>query len=501
MAGVKFDPKILFAGVVLAVWWLMRDIALPNDVGWQFWIARQMLGGSTLYDQIWEINPPLWFWSAIPFQWLAERAGWDWGRVLVGAVLALSALSAWLTAHLLALPRRGARLGVMLLVFTMTVILHEGLTGQREQFALIASVPYAALLSRRRAGVPTAPLLAIAVAVLAGYGFALKHYFLAVPVLLEVWLMLHQGKSWRPWRPELVVLAVLACGYAAAVAVLMPAFFTVNLPMVEAGYFASRQTLLFTLLQPQVLLWAVAGLFLWVTRRSALRDFGAVAEFAIPALGLTWLGFAIGYVLQLRGWDYHGMAATGAIGVAVGLRGLRLYPPPFLALLAGAAWALCLADNLRPPERAAIDPYLDRVAPGEGVFIAGFDASAIFQRRREDLVWVSRSYSLWMLFAVAKAEAEGRTSPALARLEMQVLAAISQDIRCHPPQMIVMQATPGLPGRNGEFSFNSFLLRDPPLREFIAAHYSPLRQASIGTVYWRNRPVAREAGLDCRVIR
>lgn len=500
MAGLKFDPTILFACAALAVWWLLRDIALANDVGWQFWIARQMLGGTTLYDQIWEINPPLWFWSAIPLQWLAERAAWDWGRVLVGAVVTLGALSAWLTARILELPRSGMRLGVMLLVFTMTVVLHAGLTGQREQLALIGSVPYAALLARRGAGHPTAPLLAIAVAVLAAYGFALKHYFLVVPVLLELWLMLIRGKSWRPWRPELIVLTVLAVSYATAVIVLAPAFFTVNLPMVEAGYSASRQTLFFTLTQPPVLMWTVAGLFLWLTRHAALRDLGAVADFATPALVLTWLGFAFGFILQLRGWDYHAIAATGAIGVAVGLRAMRLYPPLVLTLIAGMIWAFCFVSNVKSPERAAEAAYLDRVPSGEGVFIANFDASTIFQRRREDLTWVSRSYSMWMVFAIAKAEAEGTLSPALVHLKTQVLDAVSQDIRCHRPQLIIMQATPGFPNRNNEFSFNEFLLRDPALRKFIAAHYSPAQQASIGTVYWRAHSKSRVAGIGCRVI-
>ncbi len=498
---MKFHPEIVLAAVALATWSVLQGLVLPDDVGLQFWIARQLLGGSEFYTEIWETNPPLWFWSGMPLAWLATRTGWGWEPVLAGAVVLLGAGGAWLTAHLLAPRTPAGRMAVQLLVFAMTVILPASLTGQREQLALIVGLPYAALIARRRAGVATAPLLAMGVAVLAAYGFALKHYFVSVPVLLEAWLILHQRTRWRPWRPELIVLAVLAFAYAAAIVIVAPGFFTINLPMIEAAYFASSESLFFVLVKPYVLFWAVAGLFLWLTRREPLRETSPAGEMAVPALLLAWLGFAIGYVLQSRGWNYHSVAATGAIGVATGLRVLRLRAKPGVALGGVLLAGLLVLMYPYRPEPAPEDALLDQVAPGEGVFIAGFDASAMFRRGREDLVWVSRDYSLWMVYAIAKAEAEGAVDPALARLAAQVLAATSEDIRCNPPQLILMRATPGVPGRTGEFSFDEFLLRDAALRRFVAEHYAPARREPVGTVYWRRGPVSRVPGLACREIR
>lgn len=500
-AWARYYPETVLALIAMATWWLMHDMVLPDDVGWQFWIARQMLGGTRLYDQIWEVNPPLWFWSAIPMEWLAERTGIAWGAVLIGAVVMLGAGSAWLTAHLLEARKPAERLAAALLVFTMTVILPASLTGQREQLVLIVGLPYVALIARQRAGVAVAPGLAVGVAVLAAYGFALKHYFIAVPVLLEAWLMFRYRARWRPWRPELLVLAGLALGYGMAILTFAPGFVTVMLPMVDTAYFGSQQTLLFTLVKPYVLFWLLAGLFLWLTRGEPLSEASYAFEAIVPALLFAWLGFALGYVVQSRGWNYHSIAATGAIGVAVGFRVLRMRAWPGRAL--GGAMLAGLTLILYPyrPEPAPEDPFLDRVATGEGVFVASFDASAIFRRGREDLVWVSRAYSLWMVAAVAKAEAQGWTDPALALLEAQVLAALSQDIRCNPPQLIVMQATPGMPGRAGDFSFEAFLLRDAALRRFIAKHYALARRDPIGTVYWRRAPVRRGVELACRSIR
>ncbi len=36
------------------------------DVAWQLWIAHQVNHGGRLYRDMVEVNPPLWFWMALP---------------------------------------------------------------------------------------------------------------------------------------------------------------------------------------------------------------------------------------------------------------------------------------------------------------------------------------------------------------------------------------------------------------------------------------------------
>ena len=128
----------------------------------------------------------------MPVAWLAERTGMAAGAVLTGAVVGSGAVCAWLTARLLETRTPAERLAVLLLAFAVTVVQPAALRGQGEQLSLIASLPYAALIARRYAGRPVPPALAIAVAVIGAYGFALKHYFVMVPLLLEAWMMLRQ---------------------------------------------------------------------------------------------------------------------------------------------------------------------------------------------------------------------------------------------------------------------------------------------------------------------
>lgn len=509
LSGVKVQakllpglvPEALLVALACGTWWAIRGLMLPSDVGWQIWIARQMLGGTEVYTEIWEVNPPLWFWSAMPVAWAAELTAAGWVAAVAAVVVALAVLAAWLFAALLDIRRPAERLAVMVLVFAMTAILPMVMTGQREQLALIGSLPYAALIARRAGGQAVPLAMAAGVAVMAAYGFALKHYFVAVPVALELWLIARLRARWRPWRPELAVLAGCAAAYVTATLVLAPGFLGEMVPMVTAAYRASQATLFFTAVKPYVLFWVLAGLYLLVTRRHPLRPASPAAEAAFGALLAVWAGFALGYFLQNRGWNYHSIAATGAMGVAVGLRLVRMRPGADLVIGAALVAAPVLLMYPYSPVRTPEDPWLDRVPDGEGVFVADFDASSVWRENRAGLVWVSRAYSLWMVQAIAEAEAGGRTPPALARVAAQVLAATSQDIRCHPPRLVLMKATPGVEGKGGAFSFDEFLRRDPALRRFLAEHYTPPQQVAAGTVYWRRGEVAPTAEPGCRIIR
>ncbi len=84
-------PMWILAGLAISTWYFMRHIQLTHDVVWQFWVARQMLGGTRLYSEIWEVNPPLWFWAAMPVQWLATQCEIAWQELLIPLLIGLSA--------------------------------------------------------------------------------------------------------------------------------------------------------------------------------------------------------------------------------------------------------------------------------------------------------------------------------------------------------------------------------------------------------------------------
>src|SRR5581483_1126447 len=112
-------------------------------------------------------------------------------------------------------------------------------TGQREQIVLIGVLPYGALIAARaeKRRVPT--MFGILVGVGAALGFALKHYFLITPALLELWLLFRLGGGYRPFRPELIAMAAVGAAYAVAILLFAPAWITDILPLLRLAYGAT----------------------------------------------------------------------------------------------------------------------------------------------------------------------------------------------------------------------------------------------------------------------
>jgi len=497
-------PEWVLVGVAFLAWLFLRHLQLVGDVVWQFWIARQLLGGARLYADIWEVNPPLWFWSAVPVEWLAERVGLGWSSLLVMLVVGLGVLSAWLVAQLTDLPRPRDRLCVLLLVFAVAIILPMAGTGQREQLALLASLPYAALIARRHAGLAVPLTLALGVGLLGAYGFALKHYFTLVPLVLEVWLGLRLRNNWRPWRPELAVLIALAATYAACILIFAPEFFTTMVPMVQAAYYSTLPPIYTVFIKPYVVFWLMAALFLLAMRNEPLKETTATMAAFYSAVLLAAACFALGYFVQRRGWDYHSVSATCALAMAVGLRLIRLKHR--LPIFFGGAILGWLVLDVYPlgSARVSYDPHLNHVPAGEAVFVASADVGDAWPAPdTRQLVWASRAYALWMLPAIAKGEMLGPDTPALRHLAGQVLSATSQDIRCTPPSLIVMEKAPllSIGGKAAAFSFQGFLLRDAKLRQFVADHYAALPATPRSVAYIRRGRVEKDASLRCRLIR
>ena len=108
MSVRRFGPAAIgLAGLLLwaAVFWTGP---LVNDVAWQLWIGRAMNGGASLYGDILEVNPPLWFWIGAGIERLGSATGLAGERWLALAFLAYAALSLLLTLRLIE-ERRGQR--------------------------------------------------------------------------------------------------------------------------------------------------------------------------------------------------------------------------------------------------------------------------------------------------------------------------------------------------------------------------------------------------------
>ena len=92
---------------------------VDSDVAWQLWIAGRIHAGATLYRDIIETNPPLWFWMALPVDRAATILHLRAETVLItgmGALVALSLAAADCLLQHLAAGRRALLLSYAALI-------------------------------------------------------------------------------------------------------------------------------------------------------------------------------------------------------------------------------------------------------------------------------------------------------------------------------------------------------------------------------------------------
>lgn len=470
----RYLPEILICVVSAILAILLYDIPLTHDVVWQFWVARQMINGALLYRDVWEVNPPLWFWSAMPVRDAAAWLSVPPLRLLVIGIIGLATLSVLAIGRLSAIPSPVARLAVMLLSFWLILVGPLYDFGQREHIALICSVAYAALIARRVTGGRVPPVLALLVGIAAAYGFALKHYFVIVPMLLELWLIACNRSQWRPVRPETMALGLFALVYAAAVIFFAPAFFTENLPMVRTAYHGFESSWADILLRPWIVIWAFIAAF-FLTFGGA---FGRKANPSVSALLIVAIGYGFAYFLQRKGWLYHSAPVTGAAALALGVRlGMadmrRLIPTGIgLFMLALPILMPVMTGPYFNFFRDKVDPVLATLPKGSPVFIASSEPMWGWPTVGDHgLAWPSRLYAYWMIPAIAHGEVIGPNPAPLRALAKRVQEEAALEIRCSSPALILFERRANYTYQPASFDVRAFFLRRADIRSYLGHNY------------------------------
>ncbi|PJG47764.1 hypothetical protein CAF53_05545 [Sphingobium sp. LB126] len=492
--AIRYLPETLFCLAAIAALFLLHDIPITHDVVWQFWVARQISNGSVLYRDIWEINPPLWFWSALPIHHAAAWLHIPPLRLLVAVVIGTGALSALLTGHLAGLSSPFPRLAMMLLILWLVVVMPIYDFGQREQLALIGALPYAALIARRSMGTAIPTALAVLIGTMAAYGFALKHYFALIPIMLEIWLIVRKRSQWRAIRPEVLVLVIGALIYGLAIIAFAPAFFTESVPMVRAAYHGYESSWKMMFLRPWFLVWAFMTAF-FLTFGGAL---GKKANPLVSTLLIVVVGFALAYFLQRKGWLYHSIPVTGAFALALGVRlGMVDLRRPIPLVIGPMMLVLPLLMPFLTGQyfnwfRDEIDPILTTVPKGSAVYIATADPMWGWPTVEDrNLIWPSRLSAFWMIPAIAHGEVIGPNPAPLRLLGKRILIEADQEIRCSSPTLIFFERRKNYIFQPMSFNVRDFFLRNNNIRSYLLNNYDELKPTRWLYIYRRVTPAYR----------
>lgn len=482
LAGALGARPLLVALSIIAVAVAIRaQGTVDADVAWQLWIGRQLNNGAHLYRDILETNPPLWFWMAMPVDWLSSLVHVRSDHLLIALVDCAAALSIIATDRLIGVvapQRRALFLGYAALTLVAMPWVE---IGQREHLALIGAIPYAALVSARRGARPVPVALAIAIGLGSAFGFALKHYFLIVPVLLELWLVAGVGKKWRPLRPETLAIASVGAVYAAAMLLAAQDYFTNVVPMLLLAYGATGAKRLIDLFQPAVLTALASILLLLVARKSVRSESSGIAGGLLVAA----IGFTIVYFVQAKGWSYHAvpMLGCGALALAAvvifggNASRLMIFTAPALLLL--PLWIAAQHAERVPESTHDVALAVTGMKPGETVGLISADPSfgwpAVLDR---GLRFPLRYNGFWMMQAVVSNEVHGGKRPRLTKLGHTIVQQTVADFECTPPRRILVARPSDAAARAGDFDILAFFLRDPQFARLLA-HYRPVQRTTV----------------------
>jgi len=469
LAAVMASRPLWVALAVTALVTTLRLVdTVDSDVAWQLWIAARMHAGARLYRDIIEVNPPLWFWMAIPVDRLASLIHLRPETVLIFTIGGLTGLSLMATERLTGdfLPERRA---LLLSYAALTLMAMPWMhAGQREQLVLIGTLPYAALIAVRREQKQVPWLLACSVGAGAALGFALKQYFLLVPVALELWLLARRRSQWRPIRPETLAIAAVGVFYAAAVILLAPAYLSNIVPLIRLAYGQTGAMDWVQLFGPFAVV-ALVMLAIVAMQRKRLAEMPFAA-----ALLISGAVFAITYFVQAKGWIYHAIPMIGCGSIALALllahadglpRQLRLLAPALLAL----PLFLAADDELHPalpsPDLVGALSGLNR---GDTVgFLTTEPALPWSVTLQGGYRYPSRYMGYWMMNAIIRNEWLGSPNQRLTALGRQIVSETVDDFRCTPPKRIIVWRP--MPGDAG-FDILPFFLRNPKFAELLS-HY------------------------------
>jgi hypothetical protein len=428
-------PLLVALLLVAAAGALQWNAAMVNDVAWQLWVARQLAHGITLYTDIIEVNPPLWFWAAIPVVNMAQLLGVSSYHVLVPTILALDILALLLVRRLC----RDLQSGILIVLSFPVITLFAFLDvfGQREHLTLIAIVPYLVLVARRADGLSATRTIAILCGILAAFGIALKPHFLLVPVALEILLLVRTRRL--PFRPESLALAGSLAAYALSVVLFASAYILTIVPMMTLAYHGYDQPILDQLHRPVV---AMACLLLLT-----LPLYGWPKSLVAHAALVAGLAFLAAYLLQGKGWRYHGVPAMGCFALAIVAEAERfrwyaaaLTQRAALVLAVGATLSLVppLLEATRQGDRTAAFLATQDLKAGEVVGVLSTSGGRYWPIPEErHFVWPSRYMTYWMLIDAIDASRAGSPSPSLEALLHNVRRDAVDDLACHPPRRIL----------------------------------------------------------------
>ena len=485
-----------FSYLIAAIWlgglWAYLNTLTNNDVAWALVAAEKWLAGARLYQDVIEVNPPLFIWLKAPAVLAAQWTGIAATKLVVVYLFLLIALSLGLIWKVTETGLDRTNLlgrGLTLAATIALVVFPARDFGQREHIMLIFALPYILLGARRALGLEFRHGLATVVGLLAGIGFALKPpFFVMLPFMLEAYLMIRRPSLRTALRPELVALSVIFVGYGVFVMCFTPEYLSRVVPWVLLVYNDGYGSTFW----PVIGCWQGFALLGMLAAHAVMRS-----RQAYPVVTDTLLicasAFFVAYVIQMKGWGYHLLPTTTMIFLAIVVmavsdplrRGFYGVVPTVGVFALGAMTALPLAaGGYRNPAIKTLLPIVTEHAAGKSIYTFSSYLWMSFPLvNRAEVRWASRFATLWLLPGAERRlkSPEAATDLALASwlraAENYTLAAVIEDLQRDPPALVIVDRRHDPRFGESEFDYLARFSRDDRFNA-IWSRYRKLREVA-----------------------
>ena len=474
---------LALAGILIGGLWAMLQLTPTGDIVWRLFVAEQVAQGKVIYQDVIETNPPLWFWAALPWHYLSQMLGVSSYQVLAVGVTGLAMAALWtfnsLTRDLISL---GQRQVILLAMAVSYLILPLGETGQREHAFFVASILWTALAVARMEGKPISSAALLITLAFSAYGFALKHVFVLVPLLIEGCMLARLRRAYRPIRFETLGLGAAAVLYTVALLLFAQDFFSRIVPMVMVAYsnfgpvmqLAPSKRLGFILNTTSfAIVPFVMALLAWDKRSLTL------------GLLVTLTAMLLAIWLQMKGWRYHMLAAQGLSLMLVVSIGAKMVAERRWVVAALAAIGLAILSHqaiYKPINRVLLTkgqpvfPTLRKFVKNEpqDSRIAVLSISpehAFYIVRILERPIISRHYGMWMLVGLEVPQADPKKE-SFRKMELdRVRREYVADLTCRPPDVVIEEYGRVFANRLVSFNTLTYLREDPDFDAWFGKYY------------------------------
>lgn len=347
-AGLRLGAPAAATLLIVAYAIVMSLAVVPSnvDVSWLLTVGDRVLNGERLYVDIAEGNPPFSTWLYLPFL-VMERLGGLSAELWVSVgVAALAVASVCFSARILARGDEALKRYVWTVpaaVFAVLFLFPSDF-GQREQIAVIALLPWLALLSARER---TADFRAGSVAerIIAGVGAGIfvmiKPPYSVLALGVPALAIALQRRALRPLlTTETVVGGILTVAYLTALLVFMQPFFTDVMPLLRQVYLPMRMPVV-----DMLMLWPVI-MFAAMAVATLVMAYAGRLHRDAKILLLAGAAYVPAFVIMGKGWTYQALPFLTFGVLAFMLQCIRQPPLRSLPVLAKAGAALGLLSMM-----------------------------------------------------------------------------------------------------------------------------------------------------------